>query len=226
MIVNMDKNEIDKMFGAFNCVNLEVLLQLAGMDVTDDNVSKLKHEEETIKLVFQRLMNRIENGDIEYFFSKVQNNNLDMYVELLKNSTDKSIPNRLQILIENNREKIANMDSNIYGIVDLIILTKNSNYIKSIIDSKERRDELDLTQREIFGLIKATKDSEYIKSIVDSKAKREELGLAASQIFELIVGTNDSKYIKSIIDSKEKREELGLDVRQIFELIVRTKDPD
>ena len=168
----MDKNEIDKMFDAFTCENFEELLQLAGMDVTADNVSKLNiREEEIIKLLYQRLMKRIENGNVEYFLLRMLNNYVDLMrsVRILEHSTDVSTSKILEKIIGDNREMMANMYQNSYTdvIFDLIIATNDSDYIKSIIDSKEKRKKLNLNDEDIVHLIVATDDPDYMKKYLD-----------------------------------------------------------
>ena len=134
-----------------------------------------------------------------------------------------------------------------YGKAKLIAITGDSEYIKEIIENKERREQIgfseELDQYDITELLLGTKDPEYIKSVIDSKEKRKQIGFKIKNneekhlaILTLLEKINDVDYIKQLLENSKKRKEIGLvfDMNSIkknyqdnpyIELIRLTKDP-
>lgn len=107
-----------------------------------------------------------------------------------------------------------------HQVVDLIISTKNIEYIKECI---YKWRELKLPERDVATLIKSTKDIDFMKKYVE---ERKELELSPFSVRDLIVATRDINYMKNIIGDKATREELRLDSFFVSELIKETEDID
>ena len=239
----MDKEIIDKIFGAIENENYEYLCNL--VDITQPFVIEYMYQIE--KHIFSNIMRKIEKeGDFNYFLTK-KYTNIDTFCDLIVYSTNieeikACINERIELgltsldvksLILATKDKeyikqcIQNKDElgfNSYDIINLILATKDKDYIKECIDNK---DELGLGFYDIQDLILATEDKEYIKKYVrELIIERDRLscsiyGLNSYDIIILILATKDREYIKECID---KRDELGLDFVDIKVLELETKD--
>ena len=104
-----------------------------------------------------------------------------------------------------------------YDITELILGTKDPDYMKSCIADREV---LKLGSYAVRDLIKATQDPDYIKRCI---ADRENLGLDVVYVTDLILNMQDKEFMKSCIAN---REVLKLGSYAIRDLIKATQDPD
>lgn len=221
----MDANEIDQIFLAFETSNYEKIIQMADMDTGEENIDVFLNSNSAE--VLKKIMKKIENGDVAYFCTFMQKKK-DAFFQLLEYTS--GIEN-LKEVIEDSK-KIQELSPR--EIRKLIIATRDSTYIKSILESKERRQQLgiDINSEEMVDkfnnlrdLIIATKDEEYIKSIIENEAKRKEYRLNSDDIERIIIELNDTQYIKEIINNEKARKKVGLYVYP-KQMIIATKDPE
>lgn len=109
------------------------------------------------------------------------------------------------------------------GKAELIGLTNDFEYIKGILEDKEKIDEYGFKHLEIKELILATKPK-YIIEILNDDEKIKEYGLDDNDIRQLILQTKEPKYIEQILSDEEKRKKLGLQDSYILELLIATQD--
>ncbi len=241
----MDKEIIDKIFGAIENENYEYLCNL--VDITQPFVIEYMYQIE--KHIFSNIMRKIEKeGDFNYFLTK-KYTNIDTFCDLIVYSTNieeikACINERIELgltsldvksLILATKDKeyikqcIQNKDElgfNSYDIINLILATKDKDYIKECIDNK---DELGLGFYDIQDLILATEDKEYIKKYVrELIIERDRLscsiyGSITYDIVTLISATKDTEYIKKFIDN---RDEFDFDSYNIVTLISATEDKE
>ena len=104
----------------------------------------------------------------------------------------------------------------------IILSTNDKEFIKSIIEDKEKIEEFEY--EDIFSLIIATEDTEYIKGILKDKEKREEFNFKQQDFFRLIELINDSEFLKKEII--EKNEEFNFEPHDVLRLIELTNDSE
>jgi len=207
----MNAAEIDELFGAYKDKNLDKVLELIGIekDGTASETIIQKGEEKVMTLIMQK----IEKGDFEYFFSKRDGDRgqEDFFYTLMEFSS------RIDKIKELVSEQEAKSQIKKYRIVDLVRATKDTEYIKEFIEKHNS----DYSSRLMMDLVKET-DSEYIKNFIENQGKK----LIDEDITALIIATKDTEYIKSIIADKEKQEKLGLDVIDKINIIASTNDAE
>ena len=196
--------------------DLEKIIKLADIEIIDENVENFITENE--EKILERLMTKIEQGDYDYFYSKIEEERYkDLCISLLCFS---SKVEDIKEIIERREE----LELNKYDLTRLISATKDSEYIKGILENEEKIEELGLDKNNLVQLILTTKDSEYIKGIIE---KIEELELNKYSLIQLISAIEDSEYIKGILEDSEKIEELGLeDADDLIQLILATRDTE
>ena len=213
----MDKEEIDELIIDINTNNefRYILEKYLKIEIPEDvDVGDFKNER-VLKL-WKKLMNKIENGDYNYFWQLINSNEHGKLLDLMAFS---SKVEDIKYLIEHGEE--LKLDHS--NIVNLIKATEDKKYIKKCIEDREKREKLKLDFY-IVDLLKAMENKEYIKECIESREKREELKLACSDIIDLIEAMEDKEYIRECIENQEKREKLGLIIRNIVYLIEATED--
>ena len=213
----MDKEEIDELITDINTNNefryiLEKYLKIEipkNIDVDD-------FENERVLKLWKKLMNKIENGDYNYFWQRIKSNELGEALYLMMFS---SKVEDIKYLIEHS-EKLG---LDILCIVQLIKATEDKEYIRECIENREKREELKLSSSDIVDLIEAMKDPKYIRECIENKENKEKIGLDISNIVNLIKETKDPQYIRECI---EKSEELKLGHYDIVNLIKAMKDKE
>lgn len=222
----MNSEDIDELFYAMKVYNYSKLFEYANIELTNNEFADkifYKRKEE----IYINIMKQIEKGDYDYFLSKKESvslDDIDTFVELMCHS-EKS--DDIIKIIENGVGNLLGSDR-----VRLIKSTHDSDYIKSFIEDKEKRERLGITSYGygIIELMEATNDLDYIKSFLENKEKRDKIGakLHNSYIIELIEIINDPEYFKSILEDREKRDrlELSLNEMEIINFIRATGDSD
>ena len=222
----MNSEEINEMFEAFKNSDRKKILQLAGIEVADDEIKE--YITNNRNEILSRLMVKIENGDYIFFLkSRKETSKKTFYKELMMYSTlIKNIENVilnefeiaesglskidfLELIEDKQRRKLIGLD-NTYYIVKLIKDTKNYDYIKSIVDDREKRKRVGLDKDAAIELIVFLNKQEYIIKVLDSKEIREDFGIDRDGALRLIELVNSIEYIEGIINNKQKSKELGL----------------
>jgi len=199
----MDAKEIEEFLEACLAEDYLKIIQIAGIKILDENVNYFL--DENFEKILETIMNRIEHGDYDYFFSKIYDEEYkSIVIKVLSCCT--MVPdniNEIKGIIEDKkkREQLG-IDSD-----DLKLLIKATNdpeYIKGIIEYDEIEG-LWLYGCSSIMLIKATNDLEYIKGIIENEDHREELGFYDSYSLTILIQeTMDTEYIKGIIENKKK----------------------
>ena len=207
----MDKEEIDKLKDdlkiAIKNQDLSYILEkYLKMEVPKDADAKDFKNEKVLKL-WKELMDKIENGDYNYFWQLITNDNIELMNLMIFSSRIDDI----KFLVE-HREKFQ-LDTDY--VTRLILATKDSKYIEECVENREK---LGLKAKNVVELIRETRDAKYIQSCIEN---RESLGLNIREIIGLIKSTKDVKYVQYCIENREK---LGLNVIYMRELIQSTKD--
>ena len=228
----MNVNEIDELFASFRNKDYKELFIL--LDIGYDELDNLDLKNLTIneiETVLKVAMKEIEKGDFEYFYNQYvkagDNATNEIVYRLLVYSTKKDIIKEYL----RDEKKTANLTDG--ELTLLISKTKDSEFIKGIINKKEENPRLmSLVENEAYltSLIISTRDKEYIKDLIEDNEKRKEIYKDSCydclQICDLIIGTKDSEYIKSIIENETKRKYLGIHDWEISKMIIETKDTD
>lgn len=164
-------------------------------------------------------------NDINYIKSIIENEaksknieiDLSDMVELIKELGDVDY---IKSIVEDKEKQGKIGFHSAHQVVDLIISTKNIEYIKECINKWK---ELELPESDVVTLIKSTENIDFMKKCVE---ERKELELSPFSVRELIVATRDIDYMKNIIGDKAKKEELKMDSFFVAELIKTTDDID
>ena len=208
----MNKEQINELFNYALNKNLKEMFILAGMEdeYTDEPNDKL------IKEMLNEIMKKIEQGDYEYFLSKINDDNSvirEICIEIFQYSSK----------TEDKKHIINNWKDYVIKKLALIILIQSVNdpeFTKECV--LEKKEELELDSEDLKELIQSVNDSEFTKECI--LEKREELEFNAWNLIELIQSVNDPEFTKECI--LEKREELELDSGDLTELIPSVNDPE
>ena len=209
----MNAEEIDELFNAYDEGNLDKVLELAEIEkngTARETIIEIG-EEKTVELIMQK----IEQGDFEYFFSKKDSVDSDSIFYTLMQYSSKT--DCIKELISEKKETLRP-----YQIRDLVIATKDSEYIEEYIESHKS----EFSHRVVTELVKETGDSNYIKSFIEKQVGNESSRISGTDIASLIIATKDIEYIKGIIADKKQQEILGLDNVDKINLIASTNDPE
>ena len=233
----MNSEEINEMFEAFEKSNNKKLLELAEIEVNDDKIEE--YTRNNSNEILSRLMAKIENGDYSFFLEsrkeerkKIFYKELMMYSTLMKNFRN-VIFNEFEIaesgltkldfleLIEDKQRRIVAGIYDSQYIVKLVEETENYEYIKSLIDDREKRKRVGLDNNSAIDLIIFLYDIEYTKKVLDNKEIIEDFGIDRDSILRLIECINSKdfiEYIESILNNKQKCEEIGLTDYDVYYL--------
>ena len=233
----MNSEEINEMFEAFEKSDNKKLLELVEIEVNDDKIEE--YIRNNSNEILSKLMAKIENGDYSFFLESRREENkkvfykeLMLYSTLMKNFRN-IIFNEFEIaesgltkldfleLIEDKQRRISVGIYNSHYIVKLIKDTKNYDYIKNIIDDREKRKRVGLDNNSAIDLIIFLYDIEYTKKVLDNKEIIEDFGIDRDSILRLIECINSIdfiEYIESILNNKQKGEELGLTDYDVYYL--------
>ena len=199
----MNSEEIDEIFEAIKYEDEKYLWEICQMPYTYSQKNAEKYMDEYKR----KLGEVIEQGDFEYFLTKKDGDESDKEIFALLLSYTSKIDEMKKYIDE--REKIG-LGS--YEVMQLIIGTKDSNYIEYCLDNKIK--ELDLSDRQVLSLIMETKDSAYIKNCIENR--REEFSLSHFDVVSLIMQIEDSEYKKECLENREKLELNSYDIRNII----------
>ena len=215
----MNANEIDEYLNAIIEWNPEKLLEIAGIKVEKEEIEE--YYDDNALSVIEKIMQKIEAGDFDYFYSKIDDPNYSNIIsKTLQHSTNKNTA----ICILNNEKILEDMTKS--EILDFIKLADDSEFTKSIINGTRKIRDIKLSSKQKCDLILSTKDSEFIKSILDNYSNGQNKNeLDQNEIMELLKNM-DKDYIISIIEDKEKRNIFEINVDNLFDLILATKDSD
>lgn len=225
----MNSEEINEMFEAFEKSNNKKLLELAEIEVNDDKIEE--YTMNNSNEILSRLMAKIENGDYSFFLEsrkeerkKIFYKELMMYSTLMKNfrnvifnefeiaESGLTKLDFLELIEDKQRRSMAGIYDSQY-IVKLVEETENYEYIKSLIDDREKRKRVGLDNNSAIDLIIFLYDIEYTKKVLDNKEIIEDFGIDRDSILRLIECINSkdfTEYIESILNNKQKCEEIGL----------------
>lgn len=247
----MNANEIDEVIKAMADEDINRVIELIAEEPVYGNIEEFFGK--VNREVPKKVMAKIEEGDFEYFLSKINDDEykhtcLELLLYSTKTEEIKKIldqkdkigfikrgmlfeligatkdPDYIKDILE-NREKEFQISLGIEK-VQLLIKSGDSEYIKDILEDDKKRYELRIIDKDhIEKLIIATGDIDYIKSIIENKEKQDKFYLSSLNICELIKATGDSQYIESILDNEEKLEEFNFRPDKLHELIKATNDP-
>ena len=233
----MNSEEINEMFEAFEKSDNKKLLELAEIEVNDDKIEE--YTRNNSNEILSRLMAKIENGDYSFFLeSRKEERKIIFYKELMMYSTliknfRNVIFNEFEIaesgltkldfleLIEDKQRRIVAGLYDSQYIVKLVEETENYEYIKSLIDDREKRKRVGLDNKSAIDLIIFLYDIEYTKKVLDNKEIIEDFGIDRDSILRLIECINSKdfiEYIESILNNKQKCEEIGLTDYDVYYL--------
>ncbi len=198
-----------------------------------------EHESiQSIILISENISNIFNISD------EILNSNPQLHKLIIKETKGDYIPR--EFLLNNvdfAEECISELSLNTSAIVDLIVYTKNIEYIKEKIKDRkeynfsifdvnrlvralESNDEIEkvinedkqFTTFEIVSFILDTKDVEFIKKSIKNRRK---YGFTPMDLRKLIINTHDTEYIKMII---KNREDYGLVANDIKEILLKIED--
>ena len=201
----MDANEIDEVLNAFNYHKHDVLIRYAGLEISAKDALKGDNYE----IIKRRIMDKIEKGDFEHFLSKMGEKRGDydanFCVDLLCSSSNVEL---IKSVVDRSKE--FNLG---FRVVSLIESTKDVAYMKEIIETKGKWQDLGITDNGIAYLIRKTNDQDYIKEKVHNI---EELGIKSDSIVKLVRGLHETEIIADLL---ERREEFELSDSNIIKLL-------
>lgn len=212
----MNKEQIDEILDAIIAIDVKKIIAVSGIKIEET----MRQGNEKYKELLKKIMLKIEQGNYNYFFSKRLEEKHVNAVALLLCYSNKVLD--MKKIIEDAKQlKIKDTI-----LIDLMIATRDSEYIKQILEDKDKMRILGINKfYYIIKLIKATNDTEYMRSIVENMEKREELKLYKFAIKDLIILMNDKEYIKEIIIDERKRKQLDLD-EYLIELTLAIGEPE
>ena len=218
----MNANEIDELLKASKDANMEKMLELLGVWPIYGNVDRFfgKYQKELPK----KIMAKIEEGDFEYFLSKIDDDSYKYEcLDLLSYSTKKD---GIKRIIEEQKTNIDRTDSS--NMIGLIKATEDPGYMKSIVERIVYKKEKDwkFSSLGLLEIMTAINDPEYIEEILEDKNKLfDEFKIINKDYIErLVIATGDTEYIKSIIEDREKREEYSLYNEHLRDAVIATRD--
>lgn len=223
----MNSEQIDDLIDAIASDDFEKVLMYADIEIKDNRTAKEFFGDSNKSMIYQTIINKIEEGDYDYFISIKDSSNVtrtDVLAKLLQYSS--KVEDMKKII-----ESCEKLDLRDDDVINLIKATKDVEYMRNFIESKETRDKLDLIfwPDQLVDLIIATNNKEYIKSFIEDFDKRIDMNLVIEEdeLLRLIMATGDSEYIKEIIENNQKKREIGLffyTVKDFVDLIIATKD--
>ena len=140
-----------------------------------------------IDSVFRCIMKDIEDSNYDYFKQLISYGNQ----ELLDLMCYSSKCDDIKEFIKSRKQISLN---NLFRITNLIIATRDPDYIKTCIKDKEK---FGFNSVRLTNLIMATGDPDYIKTCIDD---RDNFGFSREEVIELIKATGDEKYINDCIN--------------------------
>ncbi len=203
----MSRETVDKIFDAIINENLEDIWNIAEMNQPFDE----DYMEENLDIVFKKIMQKIEKEDFDYFLT--EKNKSDIFIKLLTYSS------RVDVIKE-YIEKRKELDLTSSEIVDLILATKDKNYIRQCVEKIDK--EFNLESFFIAELIGSSKDKELIQKYLLDSEKREKLGLYSYEVYLMISSTKDVEFIKQCVD--HAKEIGGISSLYIMHLINQVND--
>ncbi len=234
----MGRETVDKLFDAIVNGNFEDIWNLAEMNQPFDE----DYMEENLDIVLRKIMQKIENADFDYFLTR-KNELPDIFIKLLTYSS------RVDVIKE-YIEKREELELTSSEIVDLILATKDKNYIRQCVEKIDK--EFNLESYHIAELIGTSNDKELIQQYLLNTEKREKLNLNTYEVYLMISSTKDIEFIKQCINhAKEiggigstyivqlinqvndvqytkqcikRRDEIGLPFNDIFEYLTKKND--
>ena len=220
----MNANEIDELLKASKDANMEKMLELLGVWPIYGNVDRFfgKYQKELPK----KIMAKIEEGDFEYFLSKIDDDSYKYEcLDLLSYSTKKD---GIKRIIEEQKTNIDRTDSS--NMIGLIKATEDPGYMKSIVERIVYKKEKDwkFSSLGLLEIMTAINDPEYIEEILEDKNKLfDEFKIINKDYIErLVIATGDTEYIKSIIEDKNKQKEFCFSQKNLHGLINATGDTE
>ena len=238
----MDANEIDEVLKAIKEDDSSKLMELSGIDTTGRTEGQPHRP--LIDAVMGRIMSKIEQGDYEYFLSKIEESGYQSSVLDFMCYSSKS--DDIKKLIEQKGKWWDNISLPERYLSGLIIATNDSSYMIDFLEDDEKRGELEEQPEFIVEIIKGTNDLEYEKSCIERRKKfditnegitnlvkhindssyteeivsrRDEFGFSQEETIAIIAG-GEPNYIRSIIEDDNKVKEFDLSSNQIVDLII------
>lgn len=218
----MNANEIDELFEAIAVEDYPKILEMLDYKVEKDDARDFysKNKREIIKTALKR----IEEGDFQYFWNKRkhQGASIEVFFILASGISD----NKYLFQILEDKELIKKCEAT--QIVNMIIATKDTQYIKSILEDEEKRNELKLYTFHVIDILKNIKDPYYIKYLINYKDAREKLGIKSERyLVELIKILDDQEYMIWVIEDEEFRQKIGISSNgSIVKLLNEIKDEE
>ena len=236
----MTAEEIDKIFEAIKNNNYSYLLEKAGMEST---YSEEDLRDKQIKnIIFLNIFLKIQNGDYEYFISKMQSENKkDIFIclsllsvsphnEKVKDYIDQSeqlelTSNQLRILIENiddpeyTKKCIERRKELGLGSANVEMLIESVCDSEFVLKCMEQRKEMGLDDEDISALVEFIFDQDVAVKCIE---QRDKIGLKNEDVTNLIYTLDDPK---CVLDCIERRKELKLGSSDIATLIVNLNNP-
>ncbi|MBR2787061.1 MAG: hypothetical protein IKD76_06185 [Clostridia bacterium] len=205
----MNAKEIDEVLDAYYYYRYDVLAKYADFEGNSENTRDLYTKDGNFQIIKRRIMDKIEKGDFEHFLSRMSEKRGDydvhQCVELLCCSSNVEL---IKSIV--NRSKEMNIG---FRVVQLIEATKDVNYMKEIIEDKERWKDLGITDNGIAYLIRHTNDKEYITEKVHNI---EELGIKGHSIVNLMKGLHEPKVIANLLERTSTFQLEGSDLISMF----------
>lgn len=230
----MNSEEINEMFEAFEKSDNKKLLELAEIEVNDDKIEE--YTRNNSNEILSRLMAKIENGDYRYFLQSKNDPlkkfiylKLMIYSKLIKNlkivllnefeiqESGLSKLDILEIIEDKQRRAILGIDYT-DCIARIIKDTEYYDYIKNLIDDREKRKKVGLNEKAAIELILFLNNQEYIEKVLDSEEIREGFEIKQNGVLELLESINSIEYIERFTENKEKCYELGLTEYDVYSL--------
>lgn len=192
----MNKQEIDEVFKDLKEMDKSKLIHMSGVDTTGWTEGHLNKRQ--ANLVMDTIMAKIEQGDYEYFLSKIEDT--EYRGEFFSFMSHSSKVDDIKRII-NAKEKL---NIPIHYLRDLIIATKEPDYMIDFLENDEKRKAFQDRPAYVIEIIKSTNKPEYIAGIIENNEKREKFGFSTNEIADLAISMNNPSYVENIVSRREE----------------------